>query len=401
MAMSIVLLILGLVMFVGLVVAHELGHFIVARRNGVEAEEFGIGFPPKIWGKHVKSSKGDYYLTINLLPLGGFVKLKGEHDADTHKGSFGAATVKAKSKIMLAGVAVNLVLALVILTVVALTGMPNVITKDQLGEDQFTVKSDTTIIKNDVLLSYVEADSPASKAGLRAGDQLLSVQADDGTTITIVDATTLAGITREHADQQLDVSYKRDGQVRSSSTQLRSVEEVEASKLSGQPKGFLGVSQTNYTVQRSTWSAPIVATGLSIQMTKLTLKGLWSATKGLGSLIAGTVTGNKAARSNGQTAATEQVSGPVGIFMILKQGTARGFGFILFIVGIISLTLAIMNVLPIPALDGGRFYLVLISRLVFKRPLSQKTEERIVGTAFMALMALFVLITIVDVRRFW
>jgi regulator of sigma E protease len=302
---------------------------------------------------------------------------------------------------MLAGVGVNFALALFILTAVALTGMPRVITKDQLGESQFTVASDTTVIRNDVLLSYVEDNSPASKAGLQPGDQLIEVRNPEGTSTKIDDSTTLPGITKSHPGQAITIVYERDNIRSETAATLRSNEEIEAAKKAGESKGYLGVSQTDFAVQRSTWSAPIVAVGLSVQMTKLTFKGLWTATKGLGSLVAGTATGNQAARSNGQAAATEQVSGPVGIFMILKQGTQRGFGFVLFIIGIISLTLAIMNVLPIPALDGGRFYLILFSRLILKRPLSQKAEERIVGTAFMALMGLFVLITIVDVRRFW
>ncbi len=94
--MGIFLLIIGLVLFIGLVVVHELGHFIVARRNGVEVEEFGIGFPPVIWKKRIKSAKGDYDFTINALPLGGFVRLRGETDADKRPGTFGAARLKAK-----------------------------------------------------------------------------------------------------------------------------------------------------------------------------------------------------------------------------------------------------------------------------------------------------------------
>lgn len=399
--MSVFLLVLGLVLFVALVVAHELGHFIVARRNGVEAEEFGIGFPPTLWKRRIKSKKGNYDLTINALPLGGFVKLKGEHDADTHKGSFGAASLKAKSKIMLAGVAVNLVLALAILAIVAITGMPKVITEAQFGEDQFTVASDTSVVRNDVFFGYVEPDSPASQAGVQPGDRLVALTPDGEQTITVDKSSTLQAATRDNAGERVTIAFVRDGAEQQATTQLRSADEVVASQSTSQPKGYLGVVMTDLAIQKSTWSAPVVAVGLSVQMTKLTLQGLGSALQGLGSLIAGLVTGNDAARSNGQAAATEQVSGPVGIFMILKQGTERGFGFVLFIIGIISLTLAIMNVLPIPALDGGRFYMVLISRGIFKRPLSQRTEERIVGTAFMALMLLFVLITIVDVKRDW
>src|SRR5476649_283634 len=103
--MSILLLIIGLFLFIGLVVVHEYGHFILARRNGVEVEEFGIFFPPRLY-KH--RTKAGWIFSINALPLGGFVKLKGEHDSDTEPGSFGAASLVVKSKIMAAGVVMNL-----------------------------------------------------------------------------------------------------------------------------------------------------------------------------------------------------------------------------------------------------------------------------------------------------
>lgn len=397
--MTVFLLILGLLMFVGLVVLHEFGHFVVARRNGVEVEEFGIGFPPRLWKKRVKSAKGDYNFTINLLPLGGFVKLKGEHDSDTSLGSFGAASLRAKSKIMLAGVALNLVAALVILTLVAIIGIPKFINKDNIGENQFTIASDTKVIKNDVLINYVEENSPASKAGLKAGDQLLSVQGERVST-----SQELPKSTKTRPGQTVMIDYIHGGQIHSTQATLRSQQEVNDSLKSGKAKdakGFLGVSPVDYTVQRSTWSSPVVAVGLSAQITKLTLKGLGSALHGLGSLIAGGFSGNKAARQSGQTQASSQVSGPLGIFFILKEGASRGFGFILFIIGIISLTLAIMNVLPVPALDGGRFYMLLISRKIFKKPLSLKVEERLVGGSFVAMMLLFVLITAVDIHRFF
>src|SRR6185312_5640235 len=106
--MGIFLLIVGLVLFIGLIVTHELGHFWAARRGGVDIEEFGLFFPPTLFRR---KTKGGWDFTINLLPLGGFVKLKGEHDSDTTKGSFGAADLKTKSKIMSAGVIVNLATA--------------------------------------------------------------------------------------------------------------------------------------------------------------------------------------------------------------------------------------------------------------------------------------------------
>src|ERR1700688_301697 len=104
--MQILLFALALFLFVGLVLIHEWGHFIVARRGGVDVEEFGLGFPPRALKKKLKSGM---ILSLNWLPLGGFVKLKGEHDFDTRRGSFGAASVGVKTRILLAGVTMNLI----------------------------------------------------------------------------------------------------------------------------------------------------------------------------------------------------------------------------------------------------------------------------------------------------
>src|ERR1019366_5517078 len=155
--MSLGLLILGLFLFVMLVVVHEFGHFIVARRNGVGIEEFGIFFPPKLWSR--KTKKG-WIFSINLLPLGGFVRLKGEHDADKRPGSFGAATLITKVKVMLAGVGMNLLTAFVLLTILAWVGLP------QLVNNQYSIKSDAHSVKNETLVGAVENNSPASKVGL-------------------------------------------------------------------------------------------------------------------------------------------------------------------------------------------------------------------------------------------
>lgn len=372
------LLILGLILFVGLVVVHELGHFIVARRNGVEVEEFGIGFPPRFWKKRIKSPKGNYNFTLNVLPLGGFVKLKGEHDADTTKGSFGAAPLKAKVKIMLAGVGMNLVTAFIMLSLVAAIGIP------KLFDNQFTVKSDTRVVRQDLLVGYVEPNSPAQSIGLKARDQLVTLKSGKNEFV-LNDKETLPELTKALAGREVEVVYERGSKQLSGKTTLRTNEDVEASKDSNEPKGYLGLTPIDYTVQRSTWSAPIVAVGLIKQMTELTFKGL-------GGLIANLFRGNTAE-------ATSQVAGPVGIFVILKDGSSLGISFVLTIIAVISLTLAIMNVLPIPALDGGRLFITLLFKSL-KKPLEPKTEDLIHGTGFALLMVLFVLITIVDVRRF-
>jgi regulator of sigma E protease len=368
--MTILLLIFGLIMFIGLVVVHEWGHFIAARRSGVVVEEFGLGFPPR--AKIVSKKRGTIY-SLNWLPLGGFVRLKGEHDSDTTPGSFGAATTADKIKIMLAGVGMNLLVAYILFTVLALMGMP------RLVEDQFVVTSDVTTVRQDVLVGYVEPNSPAEKAGIRPEDKLISV---DNELVGREDA--LKQITQRHEGQTVVVVVKRGGEMQSFSVLLRSTQEVEASRNSDNPKGYLGVGPTEFVLQRSTWSAPIVALGTMKQFTQLTFQGLGHA---LGSLF------------RGNTAeASSQVSGPVGIFVLLKNGSAMGVEFVLIIVAVISLTLALINVLPIPALDGGRLFLTLLFRFI-RKPLGKGTEEKIHGTGFALLILLFVLITIVDVKR--
>lgn len=391
MDMSILLLVVGIILFIGLVVVHEFGHFIVARRNGVEVEEFGIFFPPQLYKYKTKAG---WDFTINLLPLGGFVKLKGEHDSDTERGTYGAASVWVKSKIMAAGVVFNLITALVLLTIVALVGMP------KLVDNQFTVKSDTQLISQKVLIGYIEPGSPAQKAGLHSEDEIRSLRLPGYSPVSVTSSKQLPSVTKRFAGKTVDLYYVRDGHENQTRLTLRTTASVEASKKTDNPKGYLGIAPTEFSLQRSTWSAPVVAVGFSAQITALTFQGLGHALGGLGSLIAGAATGNTPARQHGQTSASEQVSGPVGIFVILKDGSQLGYQFMLLIIGIISLTLAIMNILPIPALDGGRLWITLIARGL-KRPLSAGAEEAINASGFFILISLIVVITFVDIKRFF
>lgn len=361
--MSVFLLILGLLLFIGLVVVHEFGHYMAARRNGIEVEEFGIGFPPR--AMVLARKKGTVY-SLNWLPLGGFVKLKGEHDADTEPGSFGAAGLKAKVKVMLAGIGMNLITAFVLLTALALLGLPKIL------DNQFTVGGDTKIIKRQVLVGFVEKGSPAQKAGLAQRDQLISI-GQGGHSSPIANQESLPALTKQFAGQTVQLTINRQGKTQVKTVSLRGEREIDQSKKNGQPKGYLGISPTEYTLRRSTWSAPLVAGGVIGQFTQATLKGLGSA---LSSLVRG---------HTGQAGA--QVSGPVGIFVLLKDGSTLGYQFVLLIIAVISLTLAIMNVLPIPALDGGRLFVILAYRVV-RRKLTPAREELISGLGFAILMVL-------------
>ena len=385
--MSILLFILALLLFSGLILAHEWGHFIFARRNGVKVEEFALFFGPALY-RH--KTKAGWTFRINLFPLGGYVKLFGEHDTDTEKGSFGAASLWAKTKIMGAGVVINIILGAILLMITAWVGMP------QLVPNQYTVKSDTKVVRSEVILSYIEPGSPAAKAGLRAEDNVTAIGAAQ-----IKSPDALKAATKRYGGQKVTINYERQGKERSTQATLLTKAAVDASLKTNNPKGQLGVIPTAYTLQRSTWSAPVVAVGLTGQFTVLTFQGLGHALAGVGSIIAGGVTGNSTARTNGQTTASGQVSGTVGIVVILKDGSLLGYQFILFVMAVISLTLGIMNLLPIPALDGGRLWLTLFMRGILKRPISPRREELINAGGILFLLALFALITVVDIKRFF
>lgn len=383
------LLIFGLFSFVLLVVAHEYGHFLVAKKKGVEVEEFGVGFPPKIFGRKMGKGIFEGYYTVNLLPLGGFVRLKGEHDADKEKGAFGSVSTSAKLQIMLAGVLVNYLLAVVLFTIVAWVGMP------QLVPNQFSVKSNETISRSDVVSNFVDEGSPAASAGIVSGDIIKSINNQSiSTSQELIDAA------KSNAGQEVTISFIHKGDTRQSETTLLSSQEVEASKQTDNPKGYLGVVPTEYKLATYTWAAPVVAVGSTVQFSWLTLKAIGSSLAALGKAFVNAVTGDGTAAKQEASKASENVSGPVGIFAILQQGTSLGYQFILFVIALISLTLAIMNFLPIPALDGGRAFVMLLFRAM-KKPLTAKREELIHGTGFALLILLFVVITIVDVRRFY
>ena len=376
------LLVLGIVLIVGLIVIHEFGHFVVARRNGVEIEEFGIFFPPRIYSH---TTKAGWVFSVNALPLGGFVKLKGEHDSDSEPGTFGAASLMAKSKILLAGVTMNLITGLVLLTALAVIGMPQVI------NNQFMVKSNTKLLTQRVIVNDVVSGSPAAKAGLRVGDELTEfVLPGNKDTVAITQADKLRSLTQKFAGKTVVVHYERNGK-----SQV-----VQIHFLSPNSNYELGVGTQQLNLTRSTWSAPFVALGLGGQLIVATLAGLGHSLAGLGGLIAGAVTHNTLARQNGQSAATANITGPVGIFAILRSSSAMGYQFILFIVAYISLVLAFMNILPIPVVDGGRLYITLITRAI-KRPLTAKREEAINLASVIVLLFLFVLITIADVKRYY
>ena len=379
-------ILLAAVILTFLVVVHELGHAIIARRNGVVVEEFGVGFPPRAWAKKIARSflgKNVEY-SINWLPLGGFVKLQGEHDEDGgRKGDFGRASFWAKTKILLAGVMVNWVTAAVLFTILALFGVPKMI------PEQFHVASDTVTTRSESKISYIGEDSPAAKAGLKVGDELIQVAGRP-----LEQAADLAKITEANRGKTIAIVYERDGQRHTAEAALRPEREGT--------KGFLGASAYQTELLRSTWSAPIVGVGLTAQYSWLTVQGLGGMIGNFFTGIAqklniGNETAQKAADAK-LAEAGNSVTGPVGLVALLPQVASQGVLHLIFVAAIISLSLAVLNTLPIPGLDGGRWFLIALYRAL-RRPLTKEREEQIVGTGMLVLIGLIVLVTIADVSK--
>ncbi len=411
--MSVVLgIIVGLLILMLLVTGHELGHFIAARRNGVTVEEFGICFPPraiawrKVDGKWRRLKKSEWdnppgkglILSLNWLPIGGFCQMRGESDADKRKGSFGAASFWSKTKILFAGVAMNWLMAFVILTILAWIGMPHFL------EGQFEVPDDSrTVVTVPVTIGEIMENSPAEKAGLMKGDivrQMRSLgcendacEPSNGERVSIDVSEDLLAFDSKYAGQTVYMTYEREGDTRTSEIQLN-----------GNDADYvLGAAISGNAVYRSTWSAPIVGFGTMVQITGETFKGVGQL---LWNLVSGVVQQlnffDQSARESGAQAvkaAGDSVSGPVGIIGVLFPNMlSSGIGNLMFFTALISISLACMNVLPIPALDGGRWLLIFIFKLR-KKKLTKETEEKIVSRAFAVLLIIVAVVTVIDVVR--
>ena len=426
-----------------LVTAHEFGHFLASRRNGVNVLEFGIGFPPRAiaWIKDPKTGKwrrlkrsewnkdkatktvvadsknkstsvvmeeGSKKLvqkgmifSLNWLPIGGFCQMDGESAEDERKGTFGAAGFWAKTKILFAGVAMNWLVAFVIFTVLAWTGMP------QFLEGQFTVSADTRVTAVPVEITTIAEDSPAEKAGLEAGDSILKV---DGTEMQYV--SEIMDYNKAHAGETVTYEIMRSAKTCDcpegadcdcSADEPKQTFEAEITLNPADADYQLGVTMAaEQSLSYSTWSAPIVGAGLTVQLTGETFKGvgimLWNLISGVGSQFSS----DEAVRESGQEAISsvgDSVSGPVGIIgQLFPAFTAAGPTNLAFLAALISVSLACMNVLPIPALDGGRWLLIAIYK-VRKKRLTKEVEEKIVSRAFMVLLALIFIVTILDIVR--
>ena len=377
---------LGLFVLILLVVLHELGHAIVAKRNGVKVEEFGVGFPPaaKKW-KVKRSFLGkNVTFSLNWLPLGGFVRLKGEYDSAKGEGTYGGSTFWVKTKILLAGVVMNWITAIVLFTILAIIGMPKILS------NQVQLPFDTEVRRSPVAIAKITPNSPADKIGLKVNDELIKINGQP-----LTEAEKLPVITKQSSSKKVRVEYRRDGKESSIDVQLND-------EKSAKESGYLGVISGQTEKMYSTWSAPIMGVATTGQLSYETLKGvgvlLVKTVHGLVGQIFGSAESKESARAD-LASVGQSVAGPISILGVLFPSVvSSGIEQIIFVAALISLTLAVMNILPIPALDGGRWFTMTIFRL-FKKDLTKEREENIQATGMLILLILTILVTISDVGK--
>jgi regulator of sigma E protease len=364
-------ILLLLVILVALVVIHEFGHFIVARRAKVRVHEFGIGFPPRA---RVIGNDGETTYTLNWLPIGGFVKLEGEEGESDDPRSFVRQKLPTRLAILLAGVAMNILLAFLIFTFIAWLADP--VANARIG--------------------FVQPDSPAAVAGLQggvqtgedadgnpiydeSGDLILAI---DGQRFAVFDATGSGVATipqstypRDRAGQEVTLTVQRpDGTVQDVVVTLRPP--AEAAEQGALGVRFIALPTEN--ISRGFVDAVAIGFQRTLDAATLILRGL-------GDLISNIT--------------NPQVSGPVGIVGAIGQvRTELPPVFLLWFVGLLSANLAVVNALPFPPLDGGRVAVSLIQAATGGR-ISAAAERLAYLTGFILLMALLVWVTYFDIQR--
>lgn len=353
MSILIFIIILGIIIFV-----HELGHFVAAKRAGMRVDEFGFGFPPRLFG----IKRGGTIYSLNWIPLGGFVRIKGENGEDANEAdSFGAKSMPRRIIVILAGVTMNVVLAFALFTGGFLAGIPQAID---------IVPSGAIVTDRMVWVGQVLNDSPADEAGLKLGD-----------TISAFDKAAVA-----KTDDLRDIIRSGSGDIRLKIQRDNVEQEIVISPrvLEETKERGIGAELMDVGTVRFPWYLAIV------RGAEATLVMLWAIIASFGSLIAGLVAGK---------GLTADISGPVGIAIITGEAARLGFRYLLEFTALLSLNLAVINAIPFPALDGGRF-LFLIVEAVRGRKVSKKIEGIAHQVGFLLLMVLIVAVTYRDLVRY-
>ncbi len=343
-----------------LVFVHEFGHFIVAKKSGMKVEEFGFGFPPRLWAIR----RGGTAYSINWIPLGGFVKIKGESGEQRFDhDSFSFQSAWKRLLVLVAGVTMNMVLAAVLLSIGFMLGLPTIV------EDG--ISSSARLADEQIRVVSVLSGSPAERAGFESGDALLSI---DG--IPFASAKEAHGHITTHVEQDMVFVVEREGVSISATLRAEALPEVG---ITGVGVGLVKTALVSYPWYLAIVNG-IVATGM---FTWEVLKAFWD-------LLANLVVRQEV---------SVDLSGPVGIAVMTGQVAELGFVYLLQFAALLSINLAVVNILPFPALDGGRVLFLAIEKLR-RKPVDERLEAMVHNLGFAALMGLVLLVTYRDLVRF-
>ena len=337
-------------------VLHELGHFLVARKFNVKVEEFGVGIPPRLIGKKI----GETLYSLNLLPIGAFVKIYGEDEKIKDERSFSEKSIFQKIMILSGGVVTFWIIAFLVLTMVAMIGIPT-----SIGDDVYAPDAKVMILE-------VVPDSPAEKSGIMIGDIVKEIRSEEK--IKSIDKA--GQISEFFIGSQIS-----EAEV----IIIRNQEEINFA-INPSKDDTIGVYLARTEIKKyNFYQAPLQGLTMTGNMTYLIVSTLKD-------IVFRAVSG-KPLPSN------VKLAGPVAIVGEVFVGAIeRGLVDYLTIIAILSISLAIFNLLPIPALDGGRIMLLIIEKIKGS-PLNPKFEKGIIAVSFFLLIGLLVFITIHDIQR--
>jgi len=375
------LIILGVLVFV-----HEFGHFIVAKKSGMKVDEFGFGFPPRlagiqkvngkwkfVWGMRAPLDPEQTVFSINWIPLGGFVKILGENnEQENNPRSFVNRPFWGRFLTLIAGVVMNVILAWVLVSVGYAVGLPTAV--DTLSN----LPHHAHLSNPQVVIVDTLPGQPADKAGLKAGDVILKLDNSMETKNETIEE--VQKYIKSHSGQEIAFTIQR----------INEIKNVQVQSLAnpGPGQGPTGIELALLGKLKFPWYwAPIEAYHTINQQINSILMGLWQLVyQPLRALVG----------LPANTSILSQVGGPVKIAKLTGQVAELGFIYIIQFAAFLSLNLAVLNILPFPALDGGRVLFLLIEKIRRKRN-NQKVEQWVNAIGFMLLLLLMVVVTIKDI----
>lgn len=359
-----------IVVIVALIIVHEFGHFIAAKLSGMRVDEFGLGYPPRAT---TIAKVGETSYTLNWLPFGGFVKIYGE-DPSTPLGADGGDSRAFSSKprlaqafVLVAGVAMNLLFAYVLITGALVAGTPRALSVDEVVNARDV----------QLMVANVVSGTPAAQAGLLPGDVIISAKDTSGEWHA-ADPASFSAFVAKSGGTLITLDVRRDGHA--------------VSIIATPAEGVVTSDPFRYALGVEVATVGVVPLSLGAAITEgasLT----WGATKltaiGLGHFFYGVFT---------LSANLSQVAGPVGIAGAVGSASAQGLGDLFTIMAIISINLALINLIPIPALDGGRLIFVIIESVI-RRPIQPSVARAFNAAGFAFLILLMVVVTAHDIFK--